>query len=385
MKKRSLYTFWTLLGGLLLFSACGSSDTESDNPLTEEEQESVEVRQEVVFAVADDRPVYQYVESQGVVEAHQQVTIKPKISGYVSESNMVEGRRVKEGDTLLEFDKQELRNAVAQAQNEYDRTYNLYQSEKIVRQSSAGLGSNGNDTTDQTDRGIQLRVGLAQAEVELKRAKLELSYATLTAPFSGTIAVEADQRVSKGAYVGAGTELGQLVNDDLVRVRFDVLESELNKVKEGMTVELWAPGGEALTGRVAAVSPVVDTESKTGQVIVRVDNGRGLLWPGMTVDGRILVQQASGKARIPRAAILSRDGGRTLVFKLHPGNNEVEWVYVEPEAQNSEWAIVNHESIEPGDTLAVDNHFALSHLQIVSPKMQTLQREEPGPEEEGQF
>jgi hypothetical protein len=83
-----------------------------------------------------------------------------------------------------------------------------------------------------------------------------------------------------------------------------------------------------------------------------------------------------GKARIPRSAILERDGGRTLVFKLHSENNEVEWIYVSPVAQNEEWAIVNHENISPGDTLAVDNHFALSHLQIVDPKMQVLEREE---------
>jgi hypothetical protein len=64
----------------------------------------------------------------------------------------------------------------------------------------------------------------------------------------------------------------------------------------------------------------------------------------------------------------SRDGGRTLVFKLNEGET-VEWIYVEPAFQTSDWAIVNHEDIAPGDTLAVDQHFALSHLQCVIPRM----------------
>ncbi|MDZ7715115.1 MAG: efflux RND transporter periplasmic adaptor subunit [Balneolaceae bacterium] len=125
-----------------------------------------------------------------------------------------------------------------------------------------------------------------------------------------------------------------------------------------------------------AVSPVVDSESKTGEVIVTAQNNSGVLRPGMTVEGRIQVEKLTGKIRIPRSAVLERDGGRTLVFKLHPDKAEVEWIYVTPKFQNSEWTLIDHPDIEPGDTLAVDKHFALSHLQKVDPKMQLLQREE---------
>lgn len=375
-----LLSYATICGalvGTVLLSACGGGEPEPENPLSEEEKESVQVRQEVVFAVTDDQPVYQYVNSSGVVEADREVTLKPRISGFVQQSAIVEGRWVQRGDTLLIFEKEEWAYALEEARNAYQEAKSAYDIESSQRRDLPDRVDSGGSEA-RSDSMVRIATGLAEAEVALKRARLNLSYATLTAPFSGTLA--ADRRIAEGTYIASGTEVGQLVNGGTVRVRFDVLEAELNKVNEGMQAELWAPGGELLQGQVTAVSPVVDTESKTGEVIVRVANSRRLLRPGMTVDGRILVQQASGRARIPRAAILSRDGGRTLVFKLHPGNNDVEWIYVEPEAQNSEWAIVNHENIEPGDTLAVDNHFALSHLQIVSPKMQTLQREEPAPE-----
>jgi RND family efflux transporter MFP subunit len=370
MNRNYLHTVIILLG-LALMAGC-SIDSAEDNPLSDEEKESVEVRPEVLFAVADDQPLYQYVESQGVVEANRQVMLKPKISGFVEQSNIVEGRWVEKGDTLLAFESQEWQYDMEEAKNQYDKARSAYGIENRQRQTLGdNQGTNGDST--QSDRMVRIATGLAEAEVALDRAKLNLSYAKLTAPFSGTLA--ADRRIPEGEYVSAGTELGQLVNDASVRVRFDVLEAELSKVDEGMAVELTAPGGETLDGTVAAVSPVVDTESKTGEVTARVDNRERLLRPGMTVEGRMLVQEESGKARIPRSAILSRDGGRTLVFKLHSENNELEWVYITPKAQNSDWAIVDNENIAPGDTLAVDNHFALSHLQIVTPKMQSLQRE----------
>ena len=222
---------------------------------------------------------------------------------------------------------------------------------------------------------VRITTGLAQAELELQQAKLELSYTALTAPFTGTLAT--DRRISSGTYVNAGTQVGELVDDRSVRVRFDVLESELSSIDRGMDVQLTAPGGGQLMGTVEAVSPVVNTDNKTGTVIVEAHNPDGILTPGMTIEGRIQTLRQDGKVRVPRSAILSRDGGRTLLFKLHPENNEVQWVYVEPEAQNSEWAIINHEEIAPGDTIAVDRHFALSHLQIVEPQMEMNARGEP--------
>lgn len=372
MSTKNIYSFLYVLLPLLIIGAC-SSESAEDDPLSEERKESVEVRPEVIFATADDRPLFYYVESQGIVEANREVVLKPKISGFVQQSNIIEGARFGKGDTLLTFADDEWENAVQEARNEYQKALNAYDIEKRLRNSgNQQQGTNGDSL--RSDDMVRIVTGLAQAELALDRAKLNLSYATITAPFSGQLAVQ--KRIEEGTFINAGAELGTLVDDRSVRVRFDVLESEVNKINQGMTAELTTPGGEHLQGRVSAVSPVVDPESKTGEVIVRSDNRNRLLKPGMTVEGRIQIRRMEGKARIPRSAILERDGGRTLVFKLHSENNEVEWIYVSPVAQNEEWAIVNHENISPGDTLAVDNHFALSHLQIVDPKMQVLEREE---------
>lgn len=355
-----------VIGLGLIFMSCQQNESEDDNPLSKKEQESAEVRPEVTFAIADDKPIYQYIESQGVVEANKSVELKPKISGYVKRSYITEGKRVQKGDTLLIFDRREWAMALQQAQNAYEEALNSYKIEMGMRSSRDTGGTNGNN--DINSRMVRITTGLAQAELELEQARLELAYTVIKAPFTGILAT--DRRLSSGTYVNAGTEVGELVDDRTVRLRFDVLESEISNIEQGMDVSLTAPGGEQLMGEVEAVAPVVNTDTKTGTVIVEADNTGGILRPGMTVEGRIQTLQEDGKARVPRSAILSRDGGRTLLFKLHPENNEVQWVYVEPGAQNSEWVIINHEQIAPGDTIAVDRHFSLSHLQIVDPLLQ---------------
>lgn len=376
MKNFVIYRFTALFLGVIMLTGCSSSEpVEDEDVLSDEQQESVEVRPEVTFAVADGEPIYQYVESRGVVRANRKIVLKPKISGFVKESNIRGGRWVQAGDTLLIFQKEEWLYQLQEAKNLYQKALNAYQIEKELRRQRAEvLGSNGGDSTQSGDAGVRITTGLAEAELALKRARLNLSYTTITAPFSGRLA--ADRRIVSGSFIPAGSILGVLVNDASVRVHFDVLEAELAKIEEGMTVDVFTPNGQILNGTVSAVSPIVNTESKTGEVIVRVNNSGQLLRPGMTVEGRIQILKEAGKARIPRAAVLSRAGGRILLFKLHPGNNEVQWIYVEPAALNSNWAIINHPEIAPGDTIAVDNHFALSHLQIVEPKMRLLQREQ---------
>lgn len=347
--------------------SCSNDSSGDQNPLSEEEQEAVQVRPEVIFSVADDQPIYQYIESQGVVEANQSTTLKPRISGYVESSQITEGRRVGKGDTLLTFVDDEWEYALKEARNNYKQALSEY---KIENQSQGMINNleGSGQAQARDDSLVRIFSGLANAELNVERARLDLSYTTMTTPFSGKLYTE--QRIAAGSYLSAGTDVGRLIDDRTVRIRFDVLESELSRIEDGMSVRLVSPAGEELQGTVLAVAPVINTETKTGTVIVEADNSDGILTPGMTVEGRIQVLKQESKVRVPRSAILSRDGGRTLLFKLNPQNNEVQWVYVDPVAQNGEWALIEHEDLAPGDTIAVDRHFALSHLAIVEPRME---------------
>lgn len=351
--------FSIILLCLVATTSCSNNDSEAK--VKTEIQESVEIKPEVIFDIADSKELSFSVESQGIIEADRQITIQPRINGYLKNWSIYDGKFVNEGDELISFTADEWELSVKEAQDKFIKAQTDYSIEKRQRE------INGKDykiSESEFDLMLKNQTGFTQAEVNLDRAKLNLSYTKINAPFTGYIQTKLSYQ--KGQYINAGIELGRLIDQTKARVRLEVLESEIVKIKSGMRVKISHSTEDEVYGVVTSVSPSIDPSTKTGQVTVQFENKNQKLKSGMTVQGLILIQSVKGKCRVPRSAILDRDD-RQLLFKLK--NDEVEWIYITPVAMNSEWAILNEDSILPGDTIAVDQHFAISHLQKVTVKV----------------
>ena len=346
-------------------TACGS---ESGSDTSFSENVVPEVMPEMIFDVADDRAVDFTVETQGVVKPLHELSVQMRVGGYLSKHNVYDGAVVKKGDVIIRLDEVEFELSVTEARVALDKAMQAYEIEKRSRQTSGVAISEGQD------RLLKNQYGVTAAELAMERAQLSKEYSVLTAPFNGVIHTQ--EILTEGMYVGAGASYGLLLDQGVVSVRLEVLAVEINTIRRGMPVEVDIPGGSRINCTVESVSPVVDDKTKTGQVTARCNNASGLLKRGMTVNARIRVNSVRGTVRVPRSAVLDRDQ-RKVVFKLK--GNRVEWIYVQPLAMNSQWAVLEIDNIAPGDTIAVDRHFTASHDLRVTPRMRfaLTQNEQP--------
>lgn len=339
--------------------SCSKNDIESKD--LRDSQDTLIIYPVVVFGFADSLEFLQSIESNGIVEPDKQITIQSRINGFINNWSIHDGKYVERGQELFSIIDVEYDLEVKDAQDKYIKAVTDYKLEKRIR--SGKLLENNVDDND-IEALLKNQTGLTQAEIALQRAYNNLSYTKIYAPFSGF--VHTKNNFQTGQYIVSGNELGTLVDYASGRVKLEVLESEIYKINDKKKVLIFHTNKNYVEGTVKSVSPVIDPKTNTGQVVATFHNKELLFMPGMMVQARIIINTISGRTRVPRSAILER-GGRKVIFKLN--KDVVEWNYIEPLAMNSEWAVLHGNSILPGDTIAIDQHFAISHLQRVDVKI----------------
>ncbi|HEX2922732.1 MAG TPA: efflux RND transporter periplasmic adaptor subunit, partial [Chloroflexota bacterium] len=123
------------------------------------------------------------------------------------------------------------------------------------------------------------RAAVDQTQAAVDSAKVQLSQATLVAPFDGVIT---QRLVSPGALVSPTTPIATLYGNEMdIPVSFE--ESNLSLIKQGLTVALAfsAYPGQSFAGKVAGVYPSADPKTHTFVMKVVPDDPEGKLRVGM--------------------------------------------------------------------------------------------------------
>lgn len=139
---------------------------------------------------------------------------------------------------------------------------------------------------------------------------------TVTAPIGGVIKTLS---VRSGMSVSAGETLAEISGLGTVWLNAAVPEAMAGQVRPGqsVTATLAAYPGESFSGRVTAVLPLAQVESRTLQVRIELPNRSGRLRPGMFANVQ-LTSTTRPAILVPTEAII-RTGKRSLVMLALPG------------------------------------------------------------------
>jgi RND family efflux transporter MFP subunit len=174
-----------------------------------------------------------------------------------------------------------------------------------VRQAQANLTAAGADVTAANAR-------LAVAQADRDRTKAMTEYATIKAPYDGTV----NQRlIHTGHYVqpattGRDQPLLVVLHSDVVRVVVYVPESDAGFAKqdEPATIRIQALENKQFDGVVKRVASALDPTTRTLRTEVELDNSAGQLVPGMYCYVSIVVAKRPDALVIPTTAVLADQG-----------------------------------------------------------------------------
>ena len=320
-----------------------------------QEQFNTELPQPVTGAVAVQDTLWISVTAEGRAEAMRRVGITAQVSGYVAQAPVRENQYVRQGDLLVLVDTTEYALEVAakaaallKAEADYQATV-LFDDEIEDEEARA-----------RRDRFARSNTGLPQAQVEHRRALLNLQKTSVRAPFGGRAA---DLKIVPGQFVREGDELLTLIDLNPAKVEVQVLGTEVVHLTEGRVAELHfaAFPDTTFTGRIRTINPVVDPATGTARVTVHIPNPNGRIKPGMYAEARLEAQQFPGRILVPRAAVLERNR-RTMLFVLEDGR--AKWRYVTPGLENDDVVELlegDEDWVAPGEVVLVDGHHYLTH------------------------
>ncbi len=136
-------------------------------------------------------------------------------------------------------------------------------------------------------------------------------HVTLFAPQDGVVT---ERRVVEGAYVKTGDPLFSVAGLDSVWLNLEAYESDLPWLRfaQDVAFRVEAVPGEVFHGRIAYIDPELDEARRVARVRVNVDNGKGLLKPGMFARAKVGARLAGD------GAIIDPDLAGKWVSPMHP-------------------------------------------------------------------
>jgi HlyD family secretion protein len=258
----------------------------------------------------------------GTIQPDTVVEVKSKASGEILDMRVETGELVQRGTLLVRVDQRTPRNTLAQAEANLEVAQARLANAEAQRRRADELFKS-QSITEQEHESAVLAVANARAEVvrgqvEVENARIAMEDTDVRAPIAGTIIaknVERGQVISSPTRdVGGGTVLLTMADLNLVQVRTLVDETDIGKISQGLeaTVTVDAYPNQPFRGEVLKIEPQAQTQQNVTMfpVLVRIDNRRGLLKPGMNADVEIHIGRRDGVLAVPNAALRTqRDVG----------------------------------------------------------------------------
>jgi len=303
-----------------------------------------------------------YDEYPAIVKALNEVELRPQVNGYITGIHFKEGARVRKGQKLYSIDQQQSAATYQQAlANLQVQEANLVKAKQDVERyreldKSDAIAKQQVDYAEAAFAAAQQQVEAAKATV--KSVQTNVRYATIVAPFDGTIGISS---VRLGASVSPGqTLLNTISSDDPMGVDITVDQREIFRflqlaknpdlAKADSTFRLFV-GGQLYpaSGKISIIDRAVDPQTGTIKMRIVFPNPDHTLRSGMS--GTLHVLSTVQKAVLVPYKAVTEMLGEFYVYVADSGKVSQRRVDLGKQIGKS---VIIAEGLEAGETVVTE-------------------------------
>ena len=300
------------------------------------------------------------------IKGIQDVEIRPKVQGFLTQINVKEGQNVVSGQTLFVLDNETYQAQVRQAQAAVNTAQQQVNTAKLTYENTQQLHANKviGDYELQTSQNSfeSAKAQLAQAQASLASAKEMLNFCYVKSPATGVVGT---LPFKKGALVSAADVLTTVSNISSIEVYFSITEKYAMTISQNgglqslPAVKLKLADGTIYPheGKVTKMSGVIDQATGSVQLIAAFPNAEKVLKSGGA--GTIIIPRQNTNAIIIPQSCVSEVQNKKFIYLLGEGN-KVKYSEIKVDPQNDGVNYVVTEGLKAGDKYVTNGVTKLS-------------------------
>ena len=308
-----------------------------------------------------------------VIKGVQDVEIRPKISGFITQVCVREGQSVGAGQLLFVIDNVTYQAAVRQAQAAVNTAQAQVNTAKLTYDNTKQLHENKvvGDYELQTARNTyeSARAQLAQAQAALASAKETLSFCYVKSPTSGVVG-SLPYKVGTLASASSAQPLTTVSNISSMEVYFSMTEKDVlamtktsGSVQQAIAsmpeVRLQLADGTVYNqpGHVTKMSGMIDAATGSVSMIARFPNPQRLLKSGGS--GSVIIPSRNDNTIIVPQSVVSEVQNKLFIYVVGK-DNKVKYTEITVAPQNDGKNYVVTSGLKTGDKYVTNGITKLS-------------------------
>ena len=237
----------------------------------------------------------------GSLRAVRGVDVTSEIAGLVQAIHFKSGDKVKADQLLVQLNADSdmallhsLEAAAELADTVYERDKKQYEVQAV---SKATLDADAAD------------LKVKRAQVKQQAAIVEKK--SIRAPFSGRLGIST---VNPGQYINPGDKVVTLQSLDKIYIDFYLPQQELSRIflSQPVVVTTDTYPGRAFSGKITAVNPKVDPDTRNFRVEATISNPKHELLPGMYASVEVKAGEIQSYLTLPQTAVTFNPYGETV-------------------------------------------------------------------------
>lgn len=310
----------------------------------------------------------------GSLTAVQGVTIAAELAGKIVQINFESGLRAKKGDILVRQDisSEEAQLPGAEAQVTLARTVLERDAKMLPKKIVSQADYDAAVATQQ------------QAQAQANNIRATIAKKTIRAPFGGRLGI---RQVNLGQTLREGDPIVTLQALDPIYADFSLPQQELGRLRTGLPVRVTSDAlpGITVDGRITAINPLVDADTRNIKLQATLDNHEEKLRPGMFVTVAVGLPSIQKVLVIPATAVLYAPYGDSVFVvtddKDHKGGKVLRQQFVRLGEKRGDFVAVTS-GVKEGETIVSTGVFKLRNGQVavvdnrLAPSFKTAPRPE---------